>query len=78
MSNTSYAILKKDGKDVAFILASDLGVFYREDGYWIRMEDEDSSLPFELEELEWIDADSEYVKVWDEQQRVSSVHISDS
>ena len=70
MSDFSYAILIEDDKEVAFICASDLGVFYREDGYWIRMEDEDTSLPFELENLEWINAKSNYVKVWDARQVV--------
>ena len=62
-----YMILKNDKthENVALLLTSDdIGVFYRDSGRWIQMEDDDE-LPFSLDTSYAVDVDENETKVWD-------------
>lgn len=61
-----YQLISKDEKPVGVLLLASFGVFYRNNREWIPLTPGATDFPYELEQLDFGDADAHHVEIWDQ------------
>ena len=65
MKSVEYQLLSdENGQERALLLLNNLGVFYRDSGDWVPLDDDDD-MPFELEQLTAQRVTSDSISQWD-------------